>query len=146
MAPSVLDPGLIASVLGRVQRIAALIDEAGQPDTGDAAQEDMSIDAEQPMVLDAVPAAAPNVALGAVADDDDGDTFLFGDTPQHAALPADLAHRIATEATALRDVFSRAREAIDALPGGDLNIEAQHDLLARLEKYAARQEYVSAHM
>lgn len=149
---SVLEPNLVASILARVQRIAALIGEAGYEDTKQEGTE-TKLTAEagifQPeqgaknLQIDSAP--APNLALGAIADDDDDDdAYLFGETQQHNTLPSSLAHQLATEATGLRDIFSQSRQAISSITGGDLSIKEQQELLLCLEAYSARQEYVGA--
>lgn len=148
---SVLEPNLVASILARVQRIAALISEARHEDTNqDGAKAELTAEVGifQPeqgakdLQVDSAP--APNLALGAIADDDDDDAYLFGETQQRNTLPSSLAHQLATETTGLRDVFSQSRQAISTITGGDLSIKEQQELLLRLRTYSARQEYVGA--
>ncbi|WFD36333.1 hypothetical protein MCUN1_003212 [Malassezia cuniculi] len=142
-----LTTGLVASVLERVQRIAALVQEAGRVDASEPGADISGSGGPTDMLIDqateiSTGGGAPNLALGAVADDDDEDLYLFGDAPRRSALPTSLARRIAEEATALRDIFNDARQAIAAIPGGDLSIEDQRKLLASLEAYAARQDEI----
>lgn len=89
--------------------------------------------------------AAPNIALGAMTDDDvdagyEAALFAAQVRRDSNAKPTDLAQAIVREGIALRQAFKRAHESIANLPGGEMDIDEQQDLLAILRAYSDEQD------
>jgi len=139
-ARNVLDPSLLPSVLPRVQAIARLLQQIR--DTAD--ESDVPAPAEDVSFGAIESDRQPNLALGAVGDDDDWDLWIQTDHAGSSArrAPAAYTQDLAQQVTALKDSFAAARAAIDAAPGGDMSVDEQEALIRTLEAYEVRQVYV----
>lgn len=101
----------------------------------------------------------PNVALGASTDEDDAtagyETALSlsfhntvggsSDDKAKQTRPSALAESLVRESVGLRDAFRHAREAVQHLEGGEMDIEEQERLIATLENYVGVQRCVEWH-
>lgn len=156
---SVLDPALIPSILPRARQLAALLQVAPERGSSQAPQEAGAEDAAaadrgeataqdsraEPGTADARGDAAPALALGAIADNDDMDMFVEDTSNVRSGpgrLDSELTSRLAREATALRATLDEARAAVRATPGNDMTVEEQLALRERLQAYEAKQRYV----
>lgn len=81
--------------------------------------------------------SGPNVALGSTTEDDVGlwqfDSNLLSKGPK--SNPTQLTKDLVAHSQALQDAFDRARKAIQALPGGEMDIEEQERLIQSLKQY-----------
>lgn len=142
----VVDPLLLPSIVPRVRRIAQLLQESLHAD----ATEQEPSQADPPEMDDAEPndgldTMSSSLALGAIADDEDMDVWAQRASTSHTSrVPAALLAQLAQETNLLRATFAHTQQAIDAAPGGDMSLAEQEHLLAQLEAYATRQEYVDA--
>lgn len=136
------DPSLLLSVVTRVQAMGAILSEILVTPADD--DESAARDAEPAAATSTAEAAAPNLALGTVTEDDDWDVWAHADTDRTRArrVPAELLERLAHEASGLRAVWDATRAAVDATPGADMSVDEQMHLLDTLRAYQARQAYV----
>lgn len=138
----ITDPALLPSIVPRISRIAQLL----QDSQNIAEQEPVETEKTEMDEMETGDASEPmssSLALGAIADDDDMDTWTQRGTGAHASrIPSSLLAQLAQETTQLRQTFKDAQAAIDAAPGGDMGVAEQEALIAQLEAYAAKQEYV----
>ncbi|PWN53887.1 Metallo-dependent phosphatase [Violaceomyces palustris] len=89
----------------------------------------------------------PNIALGAIADDDFGAYgYDFGagssNEVKKVAEPSQLSKDLVKEAKELKEAFDGLKKAATELEGGEMDLEEQSSLIKRLEAYLDKQGYV----
>lgn len=145
----VLDPQLAGSILPRLQRIVALLQQAaedgsslatksqaGQDKTADATA---TTGADQGVGAASSSSAGPSIALGAVSEDDYSlYDFLFASSSSRGdssstSTPTELSLSLLREARELRDVYRRAERACQGMQGANWALEEQRVAIDELE-------------
>lgn len=155
----VLDPQLAGSILPRLQRIVALLQQAaedgsslatksqaaggGQDKTAGATAAtgpDQGQGAEpREAVAPSSSSAGPSIALGAVSEDDYSlYDFLFASSASRgdassSSTPTELSLSLLREARELRDVYRKAERACQGMQGAKWAIEEQRIAIDELE-------------
>ncbi|WFD05102.1 hypothetical protein MVES1_000428 [Malassezia vespertilionis] len=139
----VTDPALLASILPRIRRIAQILQEVQQTEVPKNELETTET-APAEHVWESAPQST-SLALGAVADDEDMDMWapnIEQTGARYNHVPPELLARLAQEATELRAVFAKTRDAIRATPGANISVASQESLLSTVESYVQQQNTI----
>jgi hypothetical protein len=157
--PNLFDPSHIPTLFQRIHSISQLLIEASNdPDSLSIPKEqqqpglrtqgngnDYNADLKSSSNL-SVAAAAPGIVMGSTTEDDVNSGYeaalalsLEGGAQQENIKGTELAHKIVKESQGLRDAFQRAKEAVNNLEGGNMDIEEQERLIHLLQSYSQEQ-------
>lgn len=157
--PDLFDPTHIPTIFPRIQSISRLLIEASNTAHSlSIPQQQQQVDENGANNQTKVPAttiastsnfvsSGPDFAMGAMDEDDVnsgfeaalGFSFNNDGDHQEKIKRTELAHTIVKESRGLRDAFDCAREAINNLEGGEMDIDEQEMLILMLEKYREEQ-------